>query len=86
MMAPKSNRPAHPVQLISPAWPLQRWGIDLVDPLPTAQGNYKYVVVAVEYFKVDRGETTSEYHIRSCQKILLAKHNLQVWSTKRANS
>ena len=50
MMAPKSNRPAHPVQLIPPAWPLQRWGMDLVGPLPIAQGNYKYAVVAVEYF------------------------------------
>jgi len=24
--------------------------MDLVGPLPTAQGNYKYAVVAVEYF------------------------------------
>jgi hypothetical protein len=31
-------------------WPLQRWGIDIVGPLTTAQGNYKYAVVAVEYF------------------------------------
>jgi hypothetical protein len=29
---------------------LQRWGLDLVGPLPPAQGNFKYVVVAVEYF------------------------------------
>ena len=29
---------------------LQRWGIDLVGPLPTAQDNYKYAAVAVEYF------------------------------------
>jgi hypothetical protein len=65
MMGPKSNRPSQPSQLIPPAWPLQRWGMDLVGPLPTAQGNYKYavvgplpmaqrnykyVVVAVEYF------------------------------------
>ena len=51
MMAPKSNKPSQPIQLIPPAWPLQRWGMDLVGPLPTAQGNYKYAaVVAVEYF------------------------------------
>ena len=50
MMAPKSNRPSQTIQLIPPVWPLQRWGMDLVGPLPTAQGNYKYVVVAVEYF------------------------------------
>jgi hypothetical protein len=29
---------------------LQRWRIDIVGPLTTAQGNYKFVVVAVEYF------------------------------------
>jgi hypothetical protein len=30
--------------------PLQRCGLDLLGPLPPAQGNLKYVVVAVEYF------------------------------------
>jgi hypothetical protein len=30
--------------------PLQRWGIGIVGPLTTAQGNYRYAVVAVEYF------------------------------------
>jgi transposase InsO family protein len=29
---------------------LQRWGLDLLGPLPPAQGSLKYVVVAVEYF------------------------------------
>jgi hypothetical protein len=29
---------------------LQRWGLDLLGPLPPPQGNLKYVVVAVEYF------------------------------------
>jgi hypothetical protein len=29
---------------------LQRWGLDLLGPLPPAQGNLKYVIVAVEYF------------------------------------
>jgi hypothetical protein len=37
-------------QLIQPTWPLQRWGLDLLGPLPPAQGNLKYVVVAVEYY------------------------------------
>jgi hypothetical protein len=26
------------------------WGLDLLGPLPPAQGNLRYVVVAVEYF------------------------------------
>jgi hypothetical protein len=29
---------------------LQRWGIDIVGPLTIAHGNYKFAVVAVEYF------------------------------------
>jgi hypothetical protein len=37
-------------QLIQPTWPLQRWGLDLLGPLPPAQGNLKYVMVVVEYF------------------------------------
>jgi hypothetical protein len=37
-------------QLITPSWPLQRWGIDIVGPLTTAQGNHIYAVVAVKYF------------------------------------
>jgi hypothetical protein len=42
--------PSQPTQLITPSWPLQRWGMDIVGPLTTAQGNHKFAVVAVEYF------------------------------------
>jgi len=43
---------SHPKKSISypPVWPLARWGIDIVGPLPTAPGNFKYAAVAVEYF------------------------------------
>jgi hypothetical protein len=44
------KQPSSLTQLIQPTWPLQRWGLDLLGPLPLAQGNLKYVVVAVEYF------------------------------------
>jgi hypothetical protein len=44
------KQPSSLTQLIQPTWPLQRWGLDLLGPLPPAQGNVKYVVVAVEYF------------------------------------
>jgi hypothetical protein len=50
MMGPKSKRPSELSQLIPPTWPLQRWRIDLISPLPTAQGNYKYAAIAIEYF------------------------------------
>jgi ribonuclease HI len=48
--ARNQKQPSSLSQLIQPTWPLQRWGLDLLGPLPPAQGNLKYVVVAVEYF------------------------------------
>jgi hypothetical protein len=44
------KQPSSLTQLIQPTWLLQRWGLDLLGPLPPAQGNLRYVVVAVEYF------------------------------------
>jgi hypothetical protein len=44
------KQPSSLTQLIQPTWPLQRWGLDLLGPHPPAQGNLRYVVVAVEYF------------------------------------
>jgi hypothetical protein len=46
------KQPSSLTQLIQPTWPLQRWGLDLLGLLPPAQGNLKYVVVAVEYFSM----------------------------------
>jgi hypothetical protein len=48
--AKHQRRPEALSQLITPTWPLQHWGMDIVGPLPTAQGNFKFVVVEVEYF------------------------------------
>jgi hypothetical protein len=44
------KQPSSLTQLIQPTWPLQRWGLDLLGPLPPTQGNLKYVIVVVEYF------------------------------------
>jgi ribonuclease HI len=48
--ARNQKQPSSLTQLIQPIWPLQRWGLGLLGPLPPAQGNLKYVVVVVEYF------------------------------------
>jgi hypothetical protein len=45
-----TQAPSQPPQLITPSWPLQRWGIDTIRPLTTVQEHYKYAVVVVEYF------------------------------------
>jgi hypothetical protein len=44
------KQPLSLTHLIQPTWLLQRWGLDLLGPLPPAEWNLKYVVVAVEYF------------------------------------
>jgi hypothetical protein len=48
--SPRSGNPSQFTKLITHTWPLQRWGLDIVGSLPTAQGNLKFTFVAVEYF------------------------------------
>jgi ribonuclease HI len=48
--ANQQNLPSMPVHLIPPSWPLQRWGMDLVVPMPITQGNCKIATVAVNCF------------------------------------
>jgi hypothetical protein len=50
IIANQQNLLSMPVHLIPPSWPLQRWGMDLVGPLTTTQGNCKFAAVAVDYF------------------------------------
>jgi hypothetical protein len=46
----RSESSTQPSQLITPSWPLHRWGIDIISKLTPAQGNYTFIVVVVEYF------------------------------------
>jgi hypothetical protein len=46
------KQPSSLTQLIQPTWLFQRWGLDLLGPLPPTRGNLRYVVVAVEYFSM----------------------------------
>jgi hypothetical protein len=48
--SPRSGNPSQFTKLIAHMWPLQRWGLDIVRTLHTAQGNLKFTFVAVEYF------------------------------------
>ena len=36
--SPHQSKPSTTVQLIPPTWPLQRWGMNLIGPLPPSQG------------------------------------------------
>ena len=49
-LSPRTGAPSQFIKLIAHNWPLQCWGLDIVGPLPTAQGNLKFAFVAVEYF------------------------------------
>jgi hypothetical protein len=49
-IANQQNLPSMPVHLIPPSWPLQRWRMDLVGPLPTTQGSCRFAAVTVDYF------------------------------------
>jgi hypothetical protein len=48
--SPRSGNPSQFTKLIAHTWPLQRWGLDIVGPLPIAQGNLKFTFIAIEYF------------------------------------
>jgi ribonuclease HI len=48
--SPRSGNPSQFTKMISHTWPLQHLGLDIVGPLPMAQGNLKFTFVAVEYF------------------------------------
>jgi IS30 family transposase len=45
-----SGTPSQLTKLIAHTWPLQCWALDIVSPLPIAQGNLKYAFVVMEYF------------------------------------
>ena len=65
-----NNFPLDEVHLGPPMWPLARWGIDIIGPLPTAPVNYKYAAVAVYYFSQVHGQL---HHSCSPAKVFLAK-------------
>jgi transposase InsO family protein len=55
--------------LIAHTWPLQLWGLDIVGPLPIAQGNLKFTFIAVEYFtKWIKARAVSTITVKTAQK------------------
>jgi hypothetical protein len=65
---------------------MQRWGIDIVGPLTTAQCNYKFVVVAVEYFtKWIKAKPLVNIVAARLKRFFLTKHNMSIWSAQGDN-
>jgi hypothetical protein len=48
--SPRSGAPSQFTKLIAHTWLLQRWGLDIIRPLPTTQGNLKFTFIVIEYF------------------------------------
>ncbi|KAL5549470.1 hypothetical protein UlMin_004701 [Ulmus minor] len=44
------HQPPEELTPVSSPWPFAKWGIDLIGPLPTARGQLKYAVVAIDYY------------------------------------
>jgi hypothetical protein len=44
------HAPATTLTSVSGPWPFAQWGLDIVGPLPTAPGQRKYLIVAIDYF------------------------------------
>ncbi|XP_071687978.1 uncharacterized protein [Rutidosis leptorrhynchoides] len=47
---PVNRSPHRNMILIYAAWPLYKWGIDIVSPFPGGVDNVKFLVVAIDYF------------------------------------
>jgi hypothetical protein len=66
---PRSGAPSQFTKLIAHTWPLQQWGLDIIWPLPMAQGNLKFTFVAIEYFtKWIEGRAVSMITVKTAQK------------------
>jgi hypothetical protein len=68
-LAPQNGTSSQLTNLISYTWPLQLQGLNIVGPLPTAQGYLKFVFVAVEYFiKWIKARAVSTITAKTAQK------------------
>ena len=45
-----SHLPSKPLTSITSPWPFQQWGLDILGALPIGRGQFKFIIVAVDYF------------------------------------
>ena len=41
---------AEQLNSITSHWPFDKWGIDIVGPMPRSAGNFRFLIVATDYF------------------------------------
>ena len=44
------GQPASQLTLLTAPWPFAQWGIDILGPFPSASGQRKFLLVAIDYF------------------------------------
>jgi hypothetical protein len=49
--SPLSHIPAKDFHNISTPWPFHTWGLDLLGPFTPTTGQFKHLIVAVDYYK-----------------------------------
>ncbi|KAK0604883.1 hypothetical protein LWI29_020537 [Acer saccharum] len=69
------RQPPELLQSITSPWPFAMWGIDLIDPMPTATGGAKHAIVAVDYF-TKWVEAEPLVHITEANTISFVKKNI----------
>ena len=50
MFVPASNRLSSDLHTLCSLWPFMQWGLDVVEPLPQAQPQLHFLLVATDYF------------------------------------
>ena len=45
-----SHLPSESLTSVTSPWPFQKWGLDILGPLPIGKGQCKFIIVAVDYF------------------------------------
>ena len=45
-----SHLPFEPLTSVTSPWPFQKWGLDILGPLPIGRGQCKFIIVVVDYF------------------------------------
>ena len=45
-----SHLPSEPLTSVTSPWPFQQWGLDILGPLPIGKSQFKFIIVAVDYF------------------------------------
>ena len=66
------HQPAANLKYLTSPWPFAQWGIDLLGPFPTATGQRRFLVVAVDYFtKWVEAEPLTTITTRNVQNFVL---------------